>query len=75
MHHRHLNHQGFTAAAIDDIIARGKWVDWTGLRDAVLTDRGLLTTIENVCLAYTADPYAQRYHFWLQYAKKHQAIA
>jgi hypothetical protein len=39
MVHRHLNHDELTAAAIDDIIARGKRADWAELRDAVLTDR------------------------------------
>ena len=28
MLHRHLNHQRLTLAAIDDIIARGRWQDW-----------------------------------------------
>ncbi|KJS76551.1 MAG: hypothetical protein Q7T22_09995 [Serpentinimonas sp.] len=26
--HRHLNHQRYTLAAIDDAIARGRWSDW-----------------------------------------------
>lgn len=36
MQHRHLNHQRFSLAAIDDIIARGKWADWVELRAAAL---------------------------------------
>ena len=28
MQHRHLNHQRFTLAAIDDVIRRGRWDDW-----------------------------------------------
>jgi hypothetical protein len=31
MLHRHLNHQGFTLAAIDDVISRGGWNDWAEL--------------------------------------------
>jgi hypothetical protein len=31
---RHLNHSGWTLAAIDDIIARGRLDDWKELRDA-----------------------------------------
>jgi hypothetical protein len=27
--------------------------------------------ILRVALAHTADPYAQRYHFWRQYAEQH----
>lgn len=42
MLHRHLNHQRFTLAAIDDIISRGQWQDWVELRRAVLSDPALL---------------------------------
>jgi len=38
MQHRHLNHQRLTLAAIDDLIARGRWDDWAALRQAVLAD-------------------------------------
>jgi len=31
MLHRHLTHQQFTLAAIDDIISRGRWRDWADL--------------------------------------------
>ena len=34
MLHRHLNHQRFTPAAIDNVIARGRWQDWAELRRA-----------------------------------------
>ena len=72
MLHRHLNHQRFTLAAIDDLISRGRWRDWAALRQAVLTDPALLDKGERVCRPYAADPYAQRYHFWLHYAKEHR---
>ena len=67
MQHRHLDHQRYTLAAIDDVIARGRWDDWTGLRRAVRADASLLDRIERVCHAHVGDPYAQRHHFWLHY--------
>ena len=73
MLHRHLNHQRFTLAAIDDVISRGKWDDWADLRKAVLADVALLDKVERVCAAHISDPYAQRYHFWNNYAKEHRA--
>ena len=30
--HRHLNHQRYTLAAIDDVISRGRWQEWAELR-------------------------------------------
>lgn len=31
MKHRHLTHEGFTLAAIEDILARGNMADWAPL--------------------------------------------
>lgn len=73
MYHRHLNHQQYTLAAIDDMISRGKRRDWSELRKAALQDRTLLDKILRVCQAHISDPYAQRYHFWNQYAYRHLA--
>jgi len=73
MLHRHLTHQGFTLAAIDDVIARGKRRDWAELRRAALADRAVLEKVLRVCQAHVADPYAQRYHFWKQYAERYLA--
>lgn len=73
MQHRHLNHQCFTLAAIDDVIGRGKRQDWAALRRAALQDRQVLEKVLRVCAARVADPYAQRYHFWKQYAERHLA--
>jgi len=73
MLHRHLAHQRLTLAAIDDIIARGQWQDWAALRQAVLADGSLLDKIARVCRQYSADPYAQRYHFWRHYVEKQRA--
>ena len=73
MLYRHLTHQQFTLAAIDDVIARGKRQDWAELRRAALGDRAMLEKVLRVCQAHVADPYAQRYHFWKQYAERHLA--
>lgn len=75
MQHRHLNHESFTLAAIDDLISRGGWNDWVELRQAALADRSVLSKVQKVCQAYVADPYAQRHHFWKHYAEKHSAAA
>ena len=71
MLHRHLNHQQFSLVAIDDVIARGKRRDWAELRLAALEDRAILEKIVRVCRARVVDPYAQRYHFWMHYARQH----
>lgn len=63
MEHRHLNHQRYTLAAIDDTISRGVLADWTELRAAVLQDETLLDRVARVCLPHLANPYAQRYYF------------
>ncbi len=73
MLHRHLTHQRYTLAAIDDIIARGKRADWAALRTALHSDPSLGGKILRVCDAHVADPYAQRYHFWRHYAKRRAA--
>lgn len=46
MQHRHLTHQQFTLAAIDDIIARGKRRDWAELRRAALADQSALQQLQ-----------------------------
>jgi len=74
MYHRHLNHQRFTLAAIDDVISRGNWQDWADLRRAVLDDHKLLDKVERVCRPYLSDPYAQRYYFWMQYVEAQRTI-
>lgn len=75
MHHRHLNHERHTLAAIDDVISRGRWNEWAELRQAVLSDRALLEKVQQVCQAQIGDPYAQRYHFWMHYAQAHRATS
>ena len=73
MLHRHLTHQRLTLAAIDDVIPRGKRQDWARLRSAALADRAVMEKVLRVCQAHVADPYAQRYHFWKQYAERYLA--
>jgi hypothetical protein len=73
MLHRHLNHQRFTLAAIDDLISRGRRRDWAELRRVALSDRSVLEKVLRVCRAHVDDPYAQRYHFWKHYAESHLA--
>jgi hypothetical protein len=73
MQHRHLNHQEYTLAAVDDVIGRGGRQDWADLRRAALAEKALFGKILRVCQAHTVDPYAQRYHFWKQYAERHLA--
>ncbi|OOH77310.1 hypothetical protein [Leptospirillum ferriphilum] len=75
MEHRHLTHQDFTLAAIDDVISRGRWEDWANLRRAALDDRSILDKIDQVCQPYLGDPYAQRYHFWSHYVEAHRTVA
>ncbi|MBU2852959.1 hypothetical protein [Acidithiobacillus ferriphilus] len=71
MQHRHLNHQQFTLAAIDDIIARGGLEDWRDLRIAVLSDKAIMDKVKRIADSRTNDPYAQRYFFWKHYAEAH----
>ena len=73
MLHRHLNHEQFSLAAVDDIIARGRRKDWAELRLAVIADSSVRDKVIRVCRVYADDPYAQRYHFWRQYAQRHSA--
>jgi hypothetical protein len=75
MLHRHLAPGQLTHAAIDDVIVRGKWADWAELRRALLSDPSVADKVERVCRPHIADPYAQRHHFWMNYAKEHRDAA
>ena len=73
MQHRHLNHQEFTLAALDDIIRRGGARDWVLLRRAAHRDAALLARIQRLCSAAAASPAqegAQRISFWRKYARR-----
>ena len=71
MLHRHLNSSRLTSAAIDDVISRGRRQDWIELREMLRKDRTIAQKIERVCRAHLANPYAQRYHFWMHYVREH----
>jgi len=73
MKHRHLNHESWTLAAIDDVIARGRRRDWAELRAAALGDRSILEKVAKVCHAHADDPYDQRFYFWRHYAERYLA--
>ena len=73
MLHRHLNHEGFTLAAIDDVIARGGRADWEEFREALREDPSLFEKVKQDCRPKLIDPYAQRYHFWMRYAQRRTA--
>lgn len=74
MQHRHLSHDQFTLAAIDDIIGRGNLASWAALKRALAADPQLRSKVARICAAHDDDPFAQRYQFWAGYAAR-QAIA
>ena len=69
MRHRHLDHQDYTLAAIDDVISNGRRADWERLRLALLQDASIREKILRVCNARIHEPTAQRHHFWWHYAQ------
>lgn len=73
MLHRHLNHQRYTLAAIDNVIERGRMRDWLKLRDAARRQPELFDMIVRVCAPRLSNPYAQRHHFWNNYARWRRA--
>lgn len=70
MIHRNLNHSRFTPAAIDDVIDRGKRDSWALLLAAVDVSPEIRNRVLRVCAAHISDEYAQRYHFWNNYASR-----
>lgn len=73
MRHRHLDNPGFSPPAIDDVIARGSWRDWVELRRAALGDPKVMERIGRIARARAADPYSQRFHFWMHYVEERRA--
>ena len=69
--YRHINPSSLSLAAIDDVICRGGWQDWIDLRGRVLASNGVLERVQRVCRPHLANGYAQRYHFWMNYAQAH----
>jgi hypothetical protein len=51
MPHRHLNHQDYTLAAIDDIISNGQRAAWERLRLALLQQADIREKILQICNA------------------------
>ena len=70
MRHRHLNHSRFTLAAIDDVIDRGQRESWAFLIAAVDASPETRSRVLRVCEAHLPDNFAQRYHFWNNYASR-----
>jgi hypothetical protein len=70
MEHRHLIKEDYSLTAIEDIISRGLWADWIDLANKALNYTSILDDIEHICRHFINDPYAQRFHFWLNYVKK-----
>jgi len=73
MQHRHLNHSRYTLAAIDDVIDRGQRGSWARLLAAVEASPEIRSRVLRVCRAHIADDFAQRYHFWHNYASRQGA--
>jgi hypothetical protein len=70
MRHRHLTHQEFTLAAIDDIISNGQRAAWERLCLALLREAGIRDKILRVCNARVNETSAQRHQFWRYYAQE-----
>lgn len=73
MQHRHLNHQEFSLAGVDDIIRRGGWRDWVELRRAAHRDQTVLARIQRICDAAQncgTQEGGQRLTFWRKYAQR-----
>ncbi len=69
MKHRHLNHEGYTLAAIDDIISRGAGNDWIDLGLALKRNPvEIIHKILKVSEHRISNPYEQSYRFWHSYA-------
>jgi hypothetical protein len=71
MVHRHLCHEDYTIAAIDDVIARGKKIDWMELQQEFLARPSeLKDKILAACRGHSTDPYEQRFRLWKVYAER-----
>lgn len=71
MQHRHIAPTTLTAAAIDDIIARGAMADWIALRDRVRADPALARRTASLASAAMEDEGDIRRRFWADYASRH----
>ena len=76
MQHRHLIESAHRSPpAIDDVIARGNWQDWIELRRDCINSLSLLDQAEQVCSENIHDPYAQRYHFWMNFVRQQRTTS
>jgi len=73
VNHRHLNHTLLTLAAIDDILLRGKYIDWVELLDAMERDPTIREKILRVCESDHSPRPNQRYILWREYVKRRAA--
>ncbi len=71
MRHRHLSDDTLTAAAIDDIVARGSMADWIRLRDAIRADAALARRTSEIARAAVEHDRDQRRLFWAMYAARY----
>jgi len=71
MRHRHLNHQDFTLAAVDDIIRRGGARDWVMLARAARREPAILARIQRICgVVDPSQEGVQRINFWRIHARR-----
>ncbi len=70
MYHRYLNHTGFTLAAIDDIILRGKYAVWVELIVEMERDPTIREKVLRVCESVRSLRPNQRYILWREYVKQ-----
>jgi len=73
MEHRHLTPSGWTLAAVDDVIARGRLADWKALGRSAAGDAAVRERILRVCAHRLADPTEQRFYFWDYYVRRYLA--
>ena len=72
MRHRHLAHDDFTLAAIDDIISRGRLPEWSALRRALVANAAIRAKVLRICRA-RGPAAGQRFEFWRRYAREKAA--
>jgi len=76
MFHRQLEEGcGSIPAAVDDVIARGTWKDWIGLRDELARRPSLKGTIVQVCKGSEWNRCSQRHVFWPGYVASQEDAA
>ena len=64
MLHRHLDAPGYTLAAIDDVIERGKLDDWLDLAQALRDDPVVRAKARHIVAARTGYQSTIHHEFW-----------